>query len=107
MIATFFRWQVAAGREQAFRTAWNEATLYYLEQGSHGSSLWQDGDGHFCAFALWPDRETRAAAFASEAGRNFLTSMAPLVEAVVDRVDLDQLDNHWRLPANAGQSTEH
>ena len=97
MIATFFRWKVRAGQEEAFRAAWNQATLYYLGNGSHGSSLWRDGAGHICAFALWPDRETRAAAFSSEAARGFLTSMAPLVETVVDKVDLDQLDLHWRI----------
>ena len=105
MIGTFFRWRVRTGQEESFRGAWNEATQYYLEHGSHGSSLWRDADGNFCAFALWPDRETRATAFATEAGRRFLATMAPLVEAVVDKVDLDELDVHWRLPTPE-QSTE-
>ena len=106
MIGTFLRWKIRDGQEDAFRAAWNEATTYYRGRGSHGSSLWRDEAGHVCAFALWPDRETRAVAFASEAGRGFLVRMAPLVEAVVDKIDLDQLDLHWQLPASAGQSTE-
>ena len=106
MIATFFRWKVRAGEEEQFRAAWNDSTRYYLGQGSNGSSLWRDGDGNFCAFALWPDRETRATAFATDTGRGFLAKIAPLVEEVIGKVDLDELDVHWRLPATVGQSTE-
>ncbi len=105
MIATFFEWRVKQGQEGTFREAWNRATLYFLERGSNGSSLWRSEAGHFCALALWPDCATREAAFAGFDLHPDMRIMSDAVTESVQRIELDPLDNHWRL-ASAGQSTE-
>lgn len=101
MIASFYQWKIRPGEEVAFRAGWNRATDAYAAMGSLGSSLWVDAAGHFCAFALWPDRAARDQAFASETGRALLAEMAPLVEQVVHKVDLDPLDMRWKPEALA------
>ena len=101
MIATYFQWRVGRENRDEFRRRWKEATCRFLEEGSNGSSLWQSKDGDLCAFALWPDYASRDAAFAKIRKEAQIGSLSELIDDVVARIDLDELENHWRLPSCA------
>src|SRR5512139_1705876 len=96
MIATYFQWRVAPDNREEFQRRWREATVRFLEEGSNGSSLWQSKDGDLCAFALWPDRATRDAAFAKIRDDGQIGPLSELVDDAVARIDMDELENHWR-----------
>ncbi|WP_137678972.1 hypothetical protein [Aurantiacibacter suaedae] len=60
-----YRWRVAAEHETAFLDRWREATRDLGNRGGLGSLIGKNKDGELVAIALWPDAETRDAAFAS------------------------------------------
>lgn len=95
-LATFFEWQVKEGREDEFRDAWASVTRRLHARGSQGSSLFVNEAGHYCAFALWPDRATRDAAFAlDDPLPDDSARMRACVERTVHRMDMDRLDDLW------------
>ncbi len=63
-----YRWTVAPGQETAFEAWWREGTDALKAHGSFGSTLVREPDGRYLGIALWPDSESRAAAFAARAG---------------------------------------
>ena len=101
MIATYFQWRVASENREEFQRRWREATVSLLDEGSNGSSLWQSKDGDLCAFALWPDHATRDAAFTKVRDEGQLESLSELIADPIARIDLDELENHWRLLTSA------
>ena len=101
MLDTYFEWTIEESREEEFRALWNRATAAYLEQGSLGSSLWKSDSGGLCAFALWPDRDTRDRAYAAQRSLDPSQPMAKLAE-IIHKVDLDLLDMHWQRGALDG-----
>jgi heme-degrading monooxygenase HmoA len=58
MFAVIYRFVIAEGQEEAFRSAWREMTqLIYQYEGSMGSRLHRENEKSFIAYALWPRRE--------------------------------------------------
>ena len=105
MIATFFEWKIKAGKEEQFRGGWDDVTKMLHKDGSHGSTLFTNAAGHYCAFAIWPDRETRDAAFApyiKEPTPEHLL-MREAIEEEIQRMDLDCVRELWRLPEHVGR----
>lgn len=100
MIATFFEWKITEGKEAQFREAWAAITKLLHPAGSYGSSLFTNDAGHMCAIALWPDRETRDVAFApySDAPTEHHAAMREAIAETIHRMDLDCIDDLWRLP---------
>ncbi|MCJ8192000.1 hypothetical protein [Sphingomicrobium aestuariivivum] len=105
MIATFFEWKIKAGMEEQFRDGWAAITKMLHPAGSYGSSLFTNDKGHYCAFALWPDRETRDKAFAPylEAPTEHHAKMRAAVEDTFHRMDLDCVEEMWRLPEHVAR----
>ncbi|WP_299308434.1 hypothetical protein [uncultured Croceicoccus sp.] len=103
MLATFFEWRIRPGRETQFRDGWDAMTRLLLKKNSHGSALFTNEAGHFCAFARWPDRAARDAAFAALAGTEIAAgpydAMRDAIEREVQRMDLDLVSDLWCPPA--------
>lgn len=98
MFATFFEWELLEGREEDFRVAWSSVTRRLQERGSKGSSLFVNEAGHYCAFALWPDRATRDATFAMDSELPEDTkAMRACIARSIHRMDMDQTDNLWLI----------
>lgn len=58
MFAVVYRFDVVKGKENDFRMAWKELTELIKEhEGSHGSRLHKSKEGHYIAYALWPNEE--------------------------------------------------
>jgi heme-degrading monooxygenase HmoA len=56
MLAAIYQWRVKPGRESEFVQAWSRlTTIIYERQGSLGSRLHRTEDGHFLAYAQWPN----------------------------------------------------
>lgn len=99
LIATVFEWQVREGHEAQFEASWAAVTRMLHGHGSHGSSLFINEEGHYCAIALWPDRATRDAAFAPFIAKP-TDDHARMREAIgkeIRRMDLDCVSDLWRL----------
>jgi hypothetical protein len=94
VFATLFEWTVQPGREDAFESAWEEATLELRALGSQGSALFRGEGGELIGFARWPDRATRDAAFA-RSGQKAFERMSECLAAPTRRVDLDEVRNLW------------
>jgi hypothetical protein len=59
MLAVVLEFDVIAGKEQDFVTAWSECTqVIYNNFGSLGSRLHASETGTYIAYAQWPDPET-------------------------------------------------
>ena len=96
MFATFFEWQILDGREAEFEEAWASVTRRLQARGSNGSSLFRTEAGNYCAFALWPDRATRDAAFAmDEILPDDSAAMRACIGRTIHRMDMDRLANLW------------
>lgn len=95
MLATYFEWRVVPGREQELIDNWEKVTRAMHEAGSHGSALYRNDVGHYCAFARWPSRETRNAAFASHQGLKASALMRACIVEEVARIDMDEVSNLW------------
>ena len=67
MFVVLYRWRIKPGAEDRFATAWAEATRSLLAHGSLGSRLHAGNDGCWYGYAQWPDMQTRASAFSSDA----------------------------------------
>lgn len=98
MLATFFQWRIKPGRRVAFEEAWTQITRAYHAQGSLGSALFEREDGTLCAFARWPDRATRDAAFAMDVLPEATAQMRDAVEETVQRFDMDGVVDLWTGP---------
>lgn len=58
MLVAIYQWRVKPGRETEFTQAWSKlTTIIYERQGSLGSRLHRTEDGHFLAYAQWPNLE--------------------------------------------------
>lgn len=56
--AVIYRWQVKAGFEKQFKTAWATITELLIEkQGARGSRLHQTEEGIWVAYAQWPSKQ--------------------------------------------------
>lgn len=98
MIITVFRWRVKPGALERFSASWEEVTRYYLERGSLGSAIFQDGEGLVWAIARWPDEVTRDAAFADPAPDPLRAGMIESIEERLEPVELGILANLWATP---------
>lgn len=99
MIATFFEWEIHDGLERQFIDGWEAVTQLLLDAGSHGSHLFRNEAGHFCAIALWPDFDTRDRAFAPYLA-NPTQEHLQVREAIKNeilRIDLDSVSDFWRI----------
>jgi hypothetical protein len=67
VFVVLYRWRIKPGTEDRFATAWAEATRSLIARGSLGSRLHAGNDGYWYGYAQWPDAQTRASAFASDA----------------------------------------
>ena len=95
MFATFFEWRIRDGAKEQFEQAWADATEILKTHGSMGSALFQNDVGHYCAFARWPDRATRNAAFAAADLTDSGGAMRGAVTDTIHRIDLEQVRNLW------------
>ena len=95
MFATFFEWRIRDGAEEQFEQAWADATEILKTHGSMGSALFRNDAGDYCAFARWPNRATRDAAFAAADLTDSGGAMRDAVTDTVHRIDLEQLRNLW------------
>ncbi len=58
MFTVIYRWKVKSEREQDFLRTWHVRTIkIQAVRGSYGSRLHREGDGTYCAIALWPSKE--------------------------------------------------
>ena len=74
------------------------STSTSFERGSKGSSLFVNEAGHYCAFALWPDRKTRDVAFAmDEKLPADSEAMRGCIARTIHRMDMDRLDDLWLI----------
>ena len=97
-LATFFEWEIIEGRETEFHEAWALVTKRLHARGSKGSSLFVNEAGHYCAFALWPDRQTRDVAFAmDEKLPADSEAMRACIARTIHRMDMDRLDDLWLI----------
>lgn len=88
-IATY-RWRVAAEAEGAFRERWADITRNALQRGGLGSTLTRAETGEFVAIALWPDLQTRTAAFAQ------IEASPPLAGVeFLEEVRLEVVEDLW------------
>ncbi|MEZ4686361.1 MAG: antibiotic biosynthesis monooxygenase family protein [Bacteroidia bacterium] len=59
MHCIIYSFQVKPGQEDAFLKSWADMTdLIYQYEGSLGSRLHKEAEGHYIAYAQWPDAET-------------------------------------------------
>ncbi len=66
MYAVAYRWKIIPGKERQFETAWAAGTgAIAREFDGWGSRLHVGDDGHYYAYAQWPDRATYDAAMES------------------------------------------
>jgi quinol monooxygenase YgiN len=93
--ATFFEWQVLPGKEEEFARQWEVVTLALRAEGSHGSALFRGDGGTYYAFARWPDRATRDAAFAKNIVPAATEAMRACIADSRQRIDMDEQLNHW------------
>lgn len=91
--ALVLRWRLKPGREADFVAAWDAVTLALLDQGSHGSALFEAADGTFHAVAFWPDVDARARAVASPTLSAAFAAMADAVEERLPPVELTERIN--------------
>ena len=57
--AVIYRWKVDPEQEGLFMSAWEALTHAIRDgRGGMGSRLHRNDEGHFVAYAQWPDRET-------------------------------------------------
>ncbi|SFF34142.1 Antibiotic biosynthesis monooxygenase [Fontimonas thermophila] len=57
--AVVYQWRLKPGMEEQFRQAWEELTAILLAtRGARGSRLHRTDNGHFVAYAQWPDQQT-------------------------------------------------
>ncbi|MEO6581106.1 MAG: hypothetical protein ABIN83_08130 [Sphingomicrobium sp.] len=95
MFATFFEWEIREGAELQFEQAWAEATEILKTHGSMGSALFRNDTGNLCAFARWPDRARRDAAFAAAELTDCGRRMGDAIATTVHRIDLEEVRNLW------------
>jgi len=68
MFIAIYEFDVKEGMEQTFITSWLEVTRgIYQYYGSYGSRLQKDKSGKYIGYAQWPDRETWARDWSSDA----------------------------------------
>lgn len=67
LVAVLDRWRIDPAREDAFVAAWRAVTIHLREQhGSLGLRLHREADGCWLAYARWPAKTVREAAFNAE-----------------------------------------
>ena len=58
MFAVVYSFKTKKNKEQEFIESWKEmTTLIYENEGSLGSRLHKKNDGHYIAYAQWPNKE--------------------------------------------------
>ena len=59
MHCVIYSFEVKPGHDEAFRQSWADMTeLIYQYEGSLGSRLHKEAEGHYIAYAQWPDAAT-------------------------------------------------
>tara|TARA_B100000678_G_scaffold174637_1_gene145646 strand:+ start:1665 stop:2000 length:336 start_codon:yes stop_codon:yes gene_type:complete len=94
-LATFFHWRIDPAQRDAFVAAWAEVTHALKRHGSHGSALFERGDGSLCAFARWPDAQTRDRAFADVDAATARRTMRDAIVEELARMDMAALCDLW------------
>lgn len=84
MIAIYYHWRLADGKEAQFKQAWQAITELLKQQGSLGSSLFSSEDGSTVAIARWPDLETRQASSARRADPELYAKM---IDAIAEEYE--------------------
>jgi hypothetical protein len=95
MFATYFEWQVEAGREDEFRQLWSAGTAALRGEGSWGSALFQSGPSRFHAFARWPDKATRDTAFACNIRPDIFDPFRQCIEQSIHWIEMDLVEDQW------------
>jgi heme-degrading monooxygenase HmoA len=86
-----YRWTVEPGQEAAFEDWWRNGTDELKAHGSFGSTLGREADGRYLGIALWPNAESRTAAFAARSG----SAAAPGLIAFDDLASGAIVDLRW------------
>ena len=89
-----YRWRVAAEHEAAFLERWRKATQDLGGRGGLGSLIGKNAEGELVAIALWPDAESRDAAFA---GGGDAEPWPPSER--LPTMQIDPLSDMWNLEA--------
>ncbi|MEN7536215.1 hypothetical protein [Aurantiacibacter flavus] len=89
-----YRWRVAAEHEAAFLDRWRKATRDLGTRGGLGSLIGKNKDGELVAIALWPDAETRDAAFVGDGDAE---PWPPNERLAMEQID--PLSDMWNLDA--------
>ena len=59
MFSVIYKFKVKSGLEESFINSWSALTkLIYQFEGSYGSRLHKESEGHYIAYAMWPDKDT-------------------------------------------------
>lgn len=59
--AVLYSFKVKPDKDESFKEAWRElTTLISVHEGGLGSRLHYEGEHHYIAYAMWPDRDTWA-----------------------------------------------
>ena len=104
-LVVLYRWRLHAGMEDAFASAWRDATIALLARGSCGSRLHRGDDGLWYGYAQWPDAQARSLAF-SDPGINpsFVARMQACVEERLPDILLTPMADLLRpLPSSIGE----
>ena len=104
MFAVIYRWRLKPGREAEFREGWRRKTREITaECGSFGSRLHRSQDDVWVAYALWPNREARAACWE----RPVVDTEAPvmMIESVLEtfaEIQMETTDDLLKAPWDDG-----
>ncbi len=99
MIAILYQWRIREGCMAQFRQDWAAITEVLVEQGSHGSALFDAPDGSVVAIARWPDLATRMASSGRTARPVEYARMIAAVETELQELILDETLNKWLPPS--------
>ncbi|OYX63946.1 MAG: hypothetical protein B7Y88_12050 [Sphingomonadales bacterium 32-64-17] len=89
-----YRWRVVAEHEAAFLDRWRRATRDLGTRGGLGSLIGKNAAGELVAIALWPDVESREAAFATT---DDAEPWPPSERIATEQID--PLSDMWNLEA--------
>lgn len=95
MIAILYQWRIREGCMDQFRQDWAAVTEALVQQGSHGSALFEAPDGSVVAIARWPDLATRMASSGRTARPIEYARMIAGIETELQELVLDEALNKW------------